>query len=134
VPFIRTILSLNETCYAPTFYKPNGAKLFLNNELKLWKVCKHSGFKIPKTSENVITHKIIFSCFVYVQSILRLCGGGKLFCYLFAVFRPLSSQNSSSKRPIFTYLGLLERPWPVDGFSRNLTTDQNYGLDKMQKS
>jgi hypothetical protein len=27
----------------------------------------------------------------------------------------LSTHISGSKRPIFTYLGSLERPWPVDG-------------------
>jgi hypothetical protein len=51
---------------------------------------------------------------------------------LFAVF--LSSQNSGSKRPIFTYLGLLESPWSVDGNSVILALNKNYGLHKLQKT
>jgi hypothetical protein len=36
------------------------------------------------------------------------------------IFSFLSSQNSGAKRPIFTYLGSLKRPWPVDGRCRFL--------------
>jgi hypothetical protein len=38
----------------------------------------------------------------------------------------LSTHISGSKQPIFTYLGSLERPWPVDGFKR--MSDPKMGL------
>jgi hypothetical protein len=46
--------------------------------------------------------------------------GLSLELYIFhfeAIF--LSTHISGSKQPIFTYLGSLERPWPVDGSKRN---------------
>jgi hypothetical protein len=42
-----------------------------------------------------------------------------------------SSQNSGSKRPIFTYLGPLERPLTCRWF---LALNKNYGLKKLQKT
>jgi hypothetical protein len=46
----------------------------------------------------------------------------------------LSSQNSGFKRPIFTYLGSLERRWPVDGSEHNVSFKKNCVLCKLQKN
>jgi hypothetical protein len=101
---------------------------------------RKSRFQNSKASENVKTHTIIFFvfCLCSIDSQALWLFGGKLhfllkltrkatFYYNYNYYKPFyvfdlrvnvinvicsisSSQNSGSERPIFTYLGLLERP------------------------
>jgi hypothetical protein len=93
-----------------------------------------SAFLIPTTTFHILGFGICmerplrfpnFEYIVFISPSMPLTGLS-LGMYIFhfeAIF--LSTHISGSKRPIFTYLGSLERPWPVDGSERNRSPEKD---------